>query len=201
VNEHIFQNSLKVGTFAELFVKKYYQQIFAEIIPSFSILQICDYDRKEDHLQRKGIDGFVEVKIPYEVKTRDFRYYKEQDILLEIMAENENNKLGWVYTTESKIVIYLWFNQERDFFIGGYLLLIENIRKWLLEKKKQYHVIKVKSRNEKNNSFWTTISIVVPISDFPKNCLERISKKIFTKKIPLMPQMADYSKIVKEMEV
>lgn len=181
---------MSVGSIAEKFVKQYYKHIFKKVIPKFANVLSLDYYENDyaKELQRKGIDGFIESIIPFEVKTRDHKYYQNQDILLEIMAENENNKLGWLYTSESKIIVYLWYNEKRDYFIDGYLLFLENIRKWLPGREGKYQ--KGKTTSASGNYKWTTISLFVPIKDFPNNCLERIPVKTFSKRIKKTPRMA-----------
>lgn len=194
---HDFKKSLETGNPAELFVKKYYRKIFEKYLSKLATIEIADYQRKAHEIQRKGIDGFIRVTIPYEVKVRDHSFYQYEDILLEIMAVNEKNKLGWLYTTESKIVVYLWFNEKQEKFIDGYLLDIKRIRNWL-KKTDLTDIRKVKTRSKSGNGFWTTISIVIPITDFPINCIQRIPTKIFRKRIPTIPEWTDYREITEQ---
>lgn len=128
-----------------------------------SKLKHIDFKDKPE-IQKRGID-FISNELSIELKIRDYFSYKYKDILFETMSIREENKLGWVYTSQADCVLYCWKNKKGTDLIDGYVLLIqdENFKEWFNENKSKYEE-KV-ATTEKEGKKWHTINIAIPIVD------------------------------------
>jgi hypothetical protein len=128
-----------------------------------SKLKHIDFKDKPE-IQKKGID-FISNNLSIELKIRDYSSYKYRDILFETMSIREENKLGWVYTSQADCVVYCWKNKKGTDLIDGYVLLIQNeeFKEWFNENKNRYNE-KV-ATTEVGGKIWHTVNIAVPIED------------------------------------
>jgi len=127
-------------------------------------------------LQRRGIDAFVQQKESgFDVKVRDFKYYRFKDILLETKSVREKDIPGWLY--KATVVVYLWWNPLRTKFVDGYALFLRNIRDWM--SVTQFNYRKKIAFSSRNGQQWSTENIIIPISEFPIGCVMRLSRKEF----------------------
>lgn len=174
-----FDSCVRDGEHGEELTRSNFHDIFKPVVQRF-VYGDSAYSTTK---QRHGIDFEIgKEKIDFDVKCRDYYTYKYQDILLETISVVEHNKPGWLYTSESDYVVYAWYNSTKTSFIDGYLLFLENIRKFkdsYVPEKKQFKY----ARSYKNGNTWTTENIAVPIKDFPDDCLDRINmRKLFPPK-------------------
>ena len=176
VYTHDFKESLGEGDVAELFVSKYFGTIFSDCYSKFSSIELYDYENNKEK-QLAGIDGISRAEITYDVKTRDYSFYRFKDILLEVMLDNRVNYLGWLYTSEADIIIYLWYNNNRSSFVDGYILFLNEIRKWY----RNQHSKPILTETTLPGLKFKTVSVVIPIEKFPACCLQRIDSSIFRK--------------------
>lgn len=127
-------------------------------------------------LQKKGIDVSITQKDEgFDVKVRDFKYYRFKDVLLETKSVRENNIPGWLF--KATIVVYLWWNPLKTKFVDGYILFVENIREWL--GVSQYNYPKKIAFTKRNGCAWSTENIAVPLHDLPIGCSIRINRNAF----------------------
>ena len=125
------------------------------------------YETDKDK-QRAGYDfEYKTRKIKVDIKTRDYNYYKYKDILIEIISIDTTNTKGWYYTSEADIIVYGWLNKDENSFIDMYCINLENTKKWL--NVKDYPI------KYALNKGYKTHFIIVPIKDFPDNCLTNIN--------------------------
>lgn len=121
--------------------------------------------------QLNGIDMSIKYN-RFEIKTRDFKYHKNKDIVLETMSNMEKNKLGWFYTSNADIVIYMWLSEDRKYVYDAYLLIMDELRKYEYELVSEWYVTKrgISSTEGKYKTEW----YAPPISAFPKSTLIHI---------------------------
>lgn len=165
---HDFNKKLREGNMCEERVKTQFKVIFEPVLTHIM------FDSQPDK-QRNGIDFEISRRpMTFDVKCRNAYAYKYGDILLETMSVVENDKLGWLYTSHSDIIVYAWNNPNNTMFVDGYLLYMESIRKWLADKN-VLRTFKVRNaRSYRGGVTWTTSNIAVPITAFPHNCIHRI---------------------------
>lgn len=92
------------------------------------------------------------------------------------------DKKGWFFETQSNVIVYLWRTDQPYIFQNGYLLHIENLRKWFKGKEKNYRFFYSPTQNPytKDIAYWT-ISICPRIEWIPENCYKQIPKFLFNK--------------------
>lgn len=167
---NLFEENVSQGKICEDKIKMKFKEIFAPILNHI----IYGNSIYETNIQKSGVDFIINKKsISFDVKCRDFYSYKFKDILLETISIIEFNKLGWLHTSDSNAIVYLWKNPSGTKFIDGYILFLEEIRKWIKDRK--YPEREACSYNSYGNS-WHTRNICVPIKDFPSNCIMQINK-------------------------
>jgi len=107
-----------------------------------------------------------------------FRWTFYPDLLLEIKHENDNNKIGWLYTSEAEILAYF---QMKDSFILT-LLKLKELAQWSRSveflKLLTEGVIKEKSSETKRGEHhWRTKNYVVPFHILRNKNFEYRNKK------------------------
>ncbi len=167
-----FNTDLKEGEQAEELVLSKFKTIIQPVV-----MRIAYKDgliAKE--LQNSGIDAYVQKKESgFDVKVRDFKYYRFKDILLETKSVCEKDIPGWLY--KATVVVYLWWNPLKTKFVDGYVLFLQNIRDWM--SVTQFDYKKKIAFSNRNGQSWSTENIIVPISDFPIGCAVRLNRKEF----------------------
>ena len=166
---HDFNEKLREGNLCEEYVKSHFDVIFYT-----PILKHITYEN-DPKMQRDGID-FVMSKeeVNFDVKCREYGFYKWNDILLETVSVVETGKPGWFWASRSDIIVYMWQNETKTEVIDGYLLLLPQTREWIKDKMDKY---KTKTAHSKRQGgTWATDNIAVPIKDFPSDCLIQILK-------------------------
>jgi len=131
--------------------------------------------------QRKGIDGILYAeKAKIDPKARKYSAHKWNDILIETLSVIEQNKLGWFYTSESDIIVYVWENQSRTNLIDGYFIFIQNttLRVWFEKYKKQHPEKRRVAHSYRDGSSWTTENYAVPFHEFPKGTILQFNPKL-----------------------
>ncbi|OYT64165.1 hypothetical protein B6U67_00755 [Methanosarcinales archaeon ex4484_138] len=169
-----FEQNVIEGEICEEKVKERFKEIFTPILH-----HILFNDNPE--LQKRGIDFEIHGRpVRFDVKCRFFKSYSYGDILLETVSVREEDKPGWLWTSESDIIVYVWQNKQKNKFIGGYLLFLNEIRDWLDKTgTSRFRKIIAHSIN-RHGSQWSTENIAVPISEFPAHCIKKIELSDFS---------------------
>jgi len=172
-----FGVTVKVGEDCEAKIVKDFRPIFAPILSRI-------YYKDNPALQKIGCDGFIQPQqVLYDIKCRRFvdLKYVGVDILLETVSVIEKNKPGWVYYTKSPIVAYFWLNISMSAFLDGYILYMDEIRKFFVGNENKYRKPR-DAISHRNGTVWHTENRVVKIEQFPIGSIQHISKEAFTPK-------------------
>ena len=176
-----FNVDVKVGEDCEAKIIKDFRPIFTPILSRI-------YYKDNPALQKTGCDGFIQSQqVPYDIKCRrfvDFKYIGV-DILLETISNIERNKLGWTYYTKSPIVAYFWLNISMSSFLDGYILYMDEVRKFFVGNESKYHRPRP-ATSHRHGTIWHTENRVVKIEQFPIGSIQHISKDAFTPKEQLL---------------
>ena len=170
---NVFDDNLKNG--------KKWELPLLEKISRLRLREKINYLSNNQEFQRKGIDGILYAeKAKIDPKTRKYSAYKYNDILIETISIIEQNKLGWFYTSESDIIVYVWENQSRTNLIDGYFIFIQNktLRNWFERYKKQHPEKRRVAHSWRDGSHWTTENYAVSLEDFPKGTILRFNPKL-----------------------
>ena len=166
INE--FRRNIEEGKTAEKALKdKLHNILFSQSV------RLIEWDNQNVYamnLQRHGVDGISEIKeITWDVKVRDFSYYKYKDILLETVSVEETGKPGWFYYSIADFIIYTWKDKFNQYLIDGHFIFIQNpvLKKWFEENKDNYEDKKAKTIDKQTNNEWHTLNKAIPIRDFP----------------------------------
>ncbi len=178
-----FGVDVKVGEDCEAKIIKDFRPIFTPILSRI-------YFKDNPILQKSGCDGVINFQpITYDIKCRIFKKIEwvGKDILLETISVVEANKPGWVYYTKSPVVAYFWLNKDMSGFLDGYILYMEEVRKFFIGNENKYY----KPRNatsHRNGRMWQTENRAVKINEFSLGSIQHISKEVFTPKEQLSLQ-------------
>ena len=195
-----WNDCVKVGDKGEKFVKENFLKIFLPIFDKFLLANRVKYNLNNPisiEKQLAGIDGTLFQKyLDYEVKTRQYFAYRYGDILLETISIIELSKIGWIIYSEADVVVYLWLNKLGILPCDGYLLLLNNIRKYFeiktKSRKQKFRIQDIgnliqypikDARSERGEKIWHTRNRATLIEDFPENCIIQISENIFETEI------------------
>jgi len=129
------------------------------------------YQKLKDHVPIKkfnthDIDGIIyhdnEIKT-YDCKIRDFKYYQEKDLLVEIIKNDNSNEEGWLYYSRADLIFYGWFNKRKTNFIECYSFPLNDMRECVktMLKYRDGTIKKVSS----NNGSYNTISLLIPLEE------------------------------------
>lgn len=167
---HSFEDSIKFGKKGEVIFKNRFNVLFRPIVEAITF-------EENPTLQRSGIDCIVnKERVKFDVKCREYKSFPARDILLETISVRERNKGGWLWTSESDAIVYLWLDEEGKSIVDGYLIFLKQTREWLKDKVNKYST-KIAHSVDKLGNNWSTENIAVPIEDFPDNCLLRIPER------------------------
>lgn len=178
-----FGIDIKIGEDCEAKIIKDFRPIFTPILSRI-------FFKDNPVLQKRGCDGVINFQpVTYDIKCRRFRKieYVGKDILLETVSVVEANKLGWVYYTKSPVVAYFWLNKNMTGFLDGYILYMNEIRKFFVGNEKKYYKPQ-NATSYKNGQMWQTENRAVRINEFPLGSIQHISKEVFTPKEQLSLQ-------------
>lgn len=190
-----FDIDLKLGGDCEAKVIKEFRPIFAPIVERI-------YYKDNPILQKKGVDGIMNFQpITFDTKCRRFQKmeYVGKDILLETVSVVgdvvEQNKPGWVYYTESPVVAYFWLNKNMSGFLDGYILYMNEVRKFFIGNEDKYYK-PPNARSQRYGRTWQTENRVVKIKEFPLGSIQHISKEVLTseEQVSLSKFMRGFSK-------
>lgn len=172
INE--FDESLKHGNICEKMVREKFKNVFSPILTQY-IYGSC---RKDTEFQRNGIDFSIKQKeLTFDVKCRSNFSYKYKDILLETVSVMEEGKAGWLYYSESDIIVYVWQNKNRDRFIDGYLVFLEEAKNFYDSQPKNKFYTKIATTRGRRGEIWHTENVAIPVSAFPDNAIMHIDKR------------------------
>ena len=119
------------------------------------------YQNMEVDLIMEDLDRVMPNPLFIEVKVRDTLY---QDILIESRKNVEQNKLGWIWTSQGYLLAY-------TFYIDGqlhskrYLIHMPSLREWFRKSKTKYHPLL--APNPPENPIYHTEFYPVPPRDIP----------------------------------
>ena len=148
---HEWDKSLKVGKIGEATLDKEY-----------------DFENHSD-LQRNGIDGEDKGRT-VEVKTRRYYtleiWYKQgyMDLLIETVSVVEENKLGWIYTSQAEILRYLILNSTNKDWFAKFEFNMQGLKEWF-----RVHGHKYEETETSTKEGWRTRFVFVPFSDIPRH--------------------------------
>lgn len=172
MNTHDFIEKVIEGEHAEELVLSNFKTIIQPIVMRVMYKE----GLIEKELQKQGVDAYIQKKeTGFDVKVRDFKYYRFQDILLETKSVIESDVPGWLY--KASVVVYVWWNPSKTRFVDGYALFMQNIRDWL--EVTQWNFYEKVAFSRRGVLRWSTKNIAVPITSFPPGCLYRLSRKEF----------------------
>lgn len=145
---------------------------FVTILKPFVTEWIYGKYKEHTQKQRNGIDFSVNLDpANFEIKTRDYKYYKYNDILLETDSVIEKRVFGWIYTTKADVILYVWLDETKTKFIDGYIIIVDKLKKCLNDLIVEYW--------ERTHGYsttegrYTTGWFTVPINGFPEGILIR----------------------------
>jgi len=169
-----FEENVIEGEICEERVKEKFKEVFTPILNH--ILFSTDSER-----QKRGIDFEIYGEaVKFDVKCRAFRSYSYGDILLETVSVRERNKPGWLWYSESNIIVYVWENMQKNKFIDGYLLFLNEIREWLEKTGTNKFRKRIAHSINRHGGYWSTENIAVPISEFQSHCIKKIELSEFS---------------------
>ena len=162
INE--FENNLKDGQKQEKTVRSKISLLFPTILEPF----IKEYSYKYcPKIQLSGKDGGIHFD--WDVKSRNNCYYWVADIALEIKV---GRNIGWFYK-DMDIVFYGILNKEKSDYLKNkaWILFMRECKDFFNKEKLENYESKWALSKNKDGIKWWTENKIVPIIDFPKNCL------------------------------
>jgi len=132
---------------------------------------------KQPEMQRSGIDSILHKDNPkIDVKTQKYENTQTGNLPIEVMSVLEDGKLGWYWTTESDMIVWVGLNKTgKNLYHKGYFMPM-SVRDWLDERLDEY------PHRSIPNEDWTTIIRLVPIEDFPDRYLIEFDPRLPTDK-------------------
>lgn len=116
-------------------------------------------------------------ELTFDVKARDFKYYvykdSENDIALETVSVVEKGVKGWLYTSKSDVIFYVWMNEKNTDIFDGVVLVLDRVREFVKEYEKT-HIIRYKESStldKVSKRFYHTEFMLIPLCDFPSDTL------------------------------
>lgn len=174
-----FGKCLKIGTKGEEMFITTFKGVFEPI------LKKIEYNLFPQS-QRQGVDILLSKNsVEFDVKSRDFSYYKWKDILVETISVIEQDKPGWIYYTKSEYIVYVWFNKLKTKFIDGYLIYLPHFKPFF-EKNINSFRQPNDARSELGERIWHTRNKIVPISTIPTDCIKRVDMSVLGVKDQLL---------------
>lgn len=141
------------------------------------ILKKIDYNLFPQ-TQKQGVDVLLSNQsVEFDVKSRDYGYYRWKDILVETVSVVEKQKEGWIYYTRSDYIVYVWFNQSKTKFIDGYLIYLPCFKPFF-EKNILTFRQPSDAASRRNGLVWHTQNRIVPINKIPTDCIKRIDTSL-----------------------
>lgn len=180
LNGHDFDKYVaEVEPFVKKLIEKIYPLLTEHNLLKYDI-ETIPYDTiKNIELQKNGIDILITFEnITCETKFRKHDYYDGNDILFETISVMEKYKPGWMYTCESEILLYCWWNKNKtNFMPRGYILHWEKLNKtiWFNELPDPNRYPLKTTTSRRGNQKWTTEFFCVPIEDFPQETIFRFN--------------------------
>jgi hypothetical protein len=160
--EEYFQGSLKLEDEAMPNVVEWIQQYFRFKLrrdvrkdPSF-------YDRDID-LIMEDLDRVMPSPLFIEVKVRNQLY---EDILIETKKNVEQNKLGWIWTSEAQLLAYVFYVDGNLLPRPRYLIHLSTLREWFHQNQSRYQCML--APNPPKNPVYHTEFYSVPPRDIPE---------------------------------
>lgn len=174
MNINDFNINVKEGGICEDMVRDKFKVVFEPILQQF----VYGNSITETQKQRNGIDfNITHNELSFDVKCRDFYAYQFKDILLETVSVVEDEKPGWLYSSKSDVIVYVWKNETGKKFIDGYLLFMNNIREFLKQYLKIHTPLQKRAVSVRGTRRWHTDNIAIPIKDFNSDCIKKINIK------------------------
>jgi hypothetical protein len=170
VSDYGFNERLNFGHGGEVMVVENFSTILRPLVVEYLFGKCAEHTKK----QLNGIDFSIPYK-NFEIKTREFKYYKYKDIVLETVSKIETNKLGWFYTSTADVIIYLWLTENRTKIQDAYLLILEELRKYEIELMVDWFDKTVRRTTSTNGGQWHTEWFAPPISAFPENTIIHVN--------------------------
>lgn len=123
--------------------------------------------------QKQGVDRFWEnpamgrVSVEYKA---DSTAAKSNNIFIEIISVDKDNKLGWAYHSIAQLLTYYIPPKKIIYLVSMY-----QIKKMLpIWKRRKYEIQPIPNKNRAGQIIYNTIGILVPIDDFVKDCKPKI---------------------------
>lgn len=178
VKINFFQKNLEEGYQAEQALKrKLHQIVFVASVQQIS----WEESPFAKHLQRNGIDGIAETRtFSYDVKVRNYSYYRFKDILIETMSKIESQEPGWWYYSKCDFIVYVWKDPRGDYLIDGYIIFIQDpkLRDWFEDNKETFYHPKPAMTRTNNGKEWHTDNLAPRINQFPEETIIQFDPKL-----------------------
>jgi len=158
-----FQKSLKLEDEAMPCVIRWIQDDFGFTLVK-DVHREPSYYEKEIDLIMEDLDHVMPSPLFIEVKVRDELY---QDIVIETIKNVEQNKLGWIWTSEAYFLIYVFYIDGKLLPRPRYLLQLQSLREWFRENRERYQAML--APNPPKNPVYHTEFYPVPPKDIPAN--------------------------------
>ena len=126
--------------------------------------------------QRNGIDRLwtypngLRVSVEYKA---DSKAAQTNNVFIETVSVDKDNKLGWAYTSLSQYLVYYIPPRKEIYMVWtGWLKLM--VEKW----KKEYKELPIKNVDENGRHSYFTYGMAIPINRFREECkAQRIDMK------------------------
>ena len=196
-----FKNDKRLEKKMKVNIDNIYHQIFPTITTISRANEVQFYAEEISGLalldKELGIDTIIRFEngsfLTLQEKCRRYNNLSFNDFTFEYYNDPYVKSVGEWFKLAAQLYFYGYTNQEETDICKYFILNIPEFRLFLL----QYDTEKIKQKLEKNTKHGRANFLCISFNEIPKKCI----MKSFTKKEKKLPQMADYSKIVKEMEV
>ncbi len=166
MKDNIFEDNLEFGNEQEKIVNNKIIYLIPSIFKSF----IKEYEfSKYSKEQLLGKDGGIHID--WDVKVRDNSYRWVKDIAIEVQV-NKKKKMSWFYKI-ADIIFYGIKNEENTDYIKekAWILFLKQCRIYFTDNRLDKYQSKWAKTVNKNGNVWWTENKIIPIEDFPKDCL------------------------------
>ncbi|MEM2512700.1 MAG: hypothetical protein QXU81_00045 [Candidatus Bathyarchaeia archaeon] len=164
MRENNWDDSLRLGGKGEKIVSS----AIEEALPRLILRKLRYWSNRVE--QKSGIDMILRLdEARVEVKTRNHKALKYNDIAVETVSVIEENKPGWIFTSRADYIAYVILDRSERRILRGWLLKMPDFRTWFLSNVQKYSKHMTKTR--RGSREWHTVFATVPLKDIPRSIL------------------------------
>lgn len=160
--EEYFQGFLKLEDEAMPHVVEWIQQKFR-----FKLIRDVHKDpafyARDIDLIMEDLDRVMPSPLFIEVKIRNQLY---EDILIETKKNVEQNKPGWIWTSEAQLLAYVFYVDGNLLSRPRYLMHLPTLREWFRQNQSRYQAML--APNPPQNPVYHTEFYSIPLRDIPE---------------------------------